>query len=418
MYLGFILAVLAVHFVIDVVSDWLNVRHMSPEIPEEFKGCYDDEKYAESQRYLRETTRFSLIQNVITTPVTMLFIGLGGLGWLQRICLSYGLGMIPTGLIFMFILMLVGQITGLPFSIYETFVIEARYGFNKTSPKTFIADQFKGILLTLLLGFPLLTLLLFFFQKINRDAWIYAFLVTTIFQLFIMYIAPVTILPLFNKFTPLADGSLKQRIQTLAQQCGFTLSGIFEIDGSRRSTKSNAYFTGFGRWRRIALYDTLIQNHTEDELVAVLGHEIGHWKKGHIRKQLIISLILSAVMFKLMALFIFDAHWYQAVGISYEAVNGTAAPFYAGMIVFMIVFSPLNYLLSIFGNALSRRFEYQADRFAAETLHSSEPMISALKKLSVDNLSNLTPHPLVVALEYSHPPVIQRIAALRGIAAN
>ncbi|NCD33428.1 MAG: M48 family peptidase [Spartobacteria bacterium] len=418
MYLGLILAVLAVHFVIDVVSDWLNVRHMSPEIPEEFKGCYDDEKYAESQRYLRETTRFSLIQNVITTPVTMLFIGLGGLGWLQSICLSYGLGMIPTGLIFMFILMLVGQITGLPFSIYETFVIEARYGFNKTSPKTFIADQFKGILLTLLLGFPLLTLLLFFFQKINRDAWIYAFLATTIFQLFIMYIAPVTILPLFNKFTPLADGSLKQRIQALAQQCGFTLSGIFEIDGSRRSTKSNAYFTGFGRWRRIALYDTLIQNHTEDELVAVLGHEIGHWKKGHIRKQLIISLILSAVMFKLMALFIFDAHWYQAVGISYEAVNGTAAPFYAGMMVFMIVFSPLNYLLSIFGNALSRRFEYQADRFAAETLHSSEPMISALKKLSVDNLSNLTPHPLVVALEYSHPPVIQRIAALRGIAAN
>ncbi|MBM4153316.1 MAG: M48 family metallopeptidase, partial [Kiritimatiellaceae bacterium] len=300
-----------------------------------------------------------------------------------------------------------GQIVSLPFSLIDTFVIEEKYGFNKTTPKTFVMDIVKGLLLTALIGAPVFSLILWIFSTV-ANAWLWAWGALAVIQLFIMFIAPVVILPLFNKFTPLEEGDLRSEIERFAAEQKYTLSGIFKIDGSRRSTKSNAYFTGFGKTKRIALYDTLIANHSTGELVAVLAHEIGHCQRGHIKKGIFISLLSSLLMFFILSLFITKEGLYAAFG-----VDGT--PIYAGFIFFGFLYSPISQILSLLGNILSRKHEFEADAYAAETTQKPEDLVTALKKLSVDNLSNLTPHPLKVFLEYSHPPVLERIKALRSI---
>ncbi|MEI6892698.1 MAG: M48 family metallopeptidase, partial [Pontiella sp.] len=399
-YLIFILILLIFSWLLSLIVETLNVRNVSTHIPDEFHGIYDDEKYAQSQRYLKETTRFDQIQSVIMLPLTIAFILLGGFRVLNNVATATAEHMIVQGLVFGGLLILISQLVSLPFSLYSTFVIEEKYGFNKTTAKTFFVDLLKGLLLTILLGAPIFALVLWIFSSV-ANAWLWAWGALSLIQLLVMFIAPVAILPLFNAFTPLEDGELRSAIEDYAAAQKYTLSGIFKIDGSKRSTKSNAFFTGFGKTKRIALFDTLIENHTTEELVGVLAHEIGHCKRGHIKKGIIIAMATTLLMFFILSLFITQSGLYQAFGIE-------DTPLYAGLIFFGFLYAPISMILALLGNLLSRKHEFEADAFAAETTQAPDIMINALKKLSVDNLSNLTPHPLKVFLEYSHPPVLER----------
>ena len=302
--------------------------------------------------------------------------------------------------------MIANHLISLPFTIYHTFVIEKKYGFNKTTVKTFISDQIKGIILSAILLSILLSVVMAIFMKVGTVAWIYATVISVLFMLFIQAIAPTVIMPLFNKFTPLEGGSLKEKIEAFAQKVAFPLTGLFVIDGSKRSSKSNAFFTGFGKNKRIALFDTLIENHTEEQLVAVLAHEIGHYKKKHILVMMILSIIQTIITFYLFSLFLNNQELSQAFGVSEPTI-------YTSLVFFSILFTPISTLLSIVTNAISRKNEYEADNFAKENIDNPQDMIDALKKLSVDNLSNVTPHPFYVWLHYSHPTVLQRIERLK-----
>lgn len=411
-FLIIILVLLVADYVLEVVVERLNLAAMRPEIAEEFRDLYDAGKYAKSQKYLRESTRFELLESSVMLPLTVGFLLLGGFAWADRIARLPGWGMIPTGLLFAGSLGLLSTLVSLPFRIYDTFVLEARYGFNKTTVGTFIADLLKGLLLGGIIGGLVLAGILWFFASAGTWAWLYAWAALAVFQLVMLFLAPVVILPLFNKFTPLEDGELRTAIQQYADGQEVSLSGIFKIDGSRRSTKANAYFTGFGRTKRIALFDTLIARHPVPELVAVLAHEVGHYRLGHIRKMIAASLAGSLLMFWILGQFIAVPELYAAFGVAFEPVGGHP-PIYAGLIFFGFLYAPISMAISLLSNLLSRKHEFEADAFAAKTTGRPQDLVEALRKLTVDNLGNLTPHPLKVFLEYSHPPVLQRIAALR-----
>lgn len=406
-YLLLVLFLLVANWLIGLVVELLNLKHVSAEIPDEFAEIYDAEKYARSQRYLRDNTVFELVQSSIMLPLTIAFILFGGFRWINHAAQYSADKMILQGLVFMVLLILVSKIVTLPFSIYDTFVLEERYGFNRTSPKTFVLDLLKSMLLTLLIGLPVFALILWIFESVPY-AWFWAWTAIALIQLFVLFIAPVAILPLFNKFTPLENGELRSKIEAYAADQNYKISGIFKIDGSRRSTKSNAYFTGFGKTKRIALFDTLIEKHTVGELICVLAHEIGHCRRGHIRKSILLALATALLMFFLLSFFLRQPQLYSAFGI-----EGT--PLYAGFVFFGFIYTPVSMLLGVLGNVLSRKHEYEADAFAAQTTGQTHEMINALKKLSVDNLSNLTPHPLKVFLHYSHPPVLARIRRLLAL---
>ena len=406
-YLVVILAIIVGNYVFDLVIELLNVRAIRQELPEEFEGFYDSAKYKKSQEYLKDNTYFKLIQATFTTAVVLFLILSGGFNFIDGLARSFNLGIIPTGLIFSGILFFFFQIIGIPFSIYHTFVIEEKYGFNRTKPKTFILDILKGWLLSIIIGGLLLSGILWFFIKSGNFAWLFCWLGVTIFEFFIIFIAPVVIMPLFNKFIPLEEGGLKQAIQTYAQSQDFKLKGLFKMDGSRRSSKSNAFFTGFGKYRRIVLFDTLIKNHGLDELVSVLAHEMGHYKKKHILKMMTISILTNGLMFFIFSLFINNPGMFAAFRMDNLSI-------YASLLLFSFLYTPINIILSLAGNVLSRYHEYEADKYAVSTYKKPKAFILALKKLSVDNLSNLTPHPLKVFVSYSHPPVLERIKALKG----
>ena len=408
LYAAIILTTLVANYLLNLLADYLNLQALREQLPEEFREVYDAEKYRQSQLYTRTKTRFGFIVTTIDLLLLLTFWFIGGFNHLDQLLRTLDFGPIATGVIYIGILLLLESILSLPFSIYSTFVIEARFGFNKTTPATFVLDLLKGLLLAVVLGGPLLAGLLFLLEKTGANAWLYCWLVTTLFMLGVQFIAPTWIMPLFNKFTPLADGELKEAILSYAQRVKFSLANVFVMDGSKRSTKANAYFTGFGRNKRIALFDTLIAKHTAPELVAVLAHEIGHYKKKHIIKGMVISVLHGGVMFYLLSQFIHSPRLAAAFYMDQPSI-------YAGLIFFALLYTPIELLLAMVMNIFSRRHEYEADRFAAETTGQPESMITALKKLSVDTLSNLTPHPLLVFLHYSHPPVLQRIAALRGI---
>ena len=411
-YLLIIVGLILFEYLFNVLVEILNLRHAKTEIPGEFKGVYDAEKYAQSQQYLKDNTRFDLFTSTLMIPITVAFILLGGFGVVDEFARSSGRGMIWTGLIFAGILIIASQIIQVPFSIYSTFVLEERYGFNKTKPLTFIADQLKSLVLTLVLGGVIFAGILWFFSRAGSWAWLYSWLAVTLVQFILIYVAPVFIMPLFNKFTPLEDGELKESISSYADKQGFTLKGIFKMDGSKRSTKTNAYFTGFGRWRRIVLFDTLIEKHSIEELVGVLAHEVGHYKLKHIQKHIMSSVLSSGLMFFILSLFITQPGLYQAFSVDSADVGGYP-PIYAGMLFFGFLYTPISMILSIYENRASRRHEYQADAYAVNTSGHKQSFIQGLKRLSVDNLSNLTPHPLKVFLEYSHPPILARIQAIR-----
>jgi len=407
-YLIIILAIIIFEYLFSFFVERLNVKNASEKLPSEFEGFYDAEKYKISQEYLKENVNFSLIKDTIFTIGTVIFILAGGFNFVDTIARGFGKGPILTGLIFTGIITFAAQILSIPFSAYHTFHLEAKYGFNKTTVKTFILDIIKAFILTAIIGAAILSVIFWFFGVAGKPAWIYCWIVVTIFQLFLLFIAPVVIMPLFNKFIPLEDGELKSAIENYAKEEKFTLQGVFKMDASKRSTKSNAFFTGFGKFRRIALFDTLISKHTTDELVSVLAHEIGHYKKKHFIKGMMLSIITTGIMLFVLSFFInnrglFDAFKMQDLSI------------YASLIFFGFLYSPINLFLSIFSNVISRKHEYEADKFAISTYHKPEAFIVALKKLTVDNLSNLTPHPLKVFLDYSHPPVIKRIEAIKKL---
>ena len=408
LFLLIILVILIGSYVLDVIVETLNVRHVTTDLPSEFEGYYDAEKYQKSQEYLKENTRFGILTDTIITPITIAFILFGGFNIVDRFARSFGVGAIPTGLIFAGTLLFASQILSIPFSLYSTFVIEEKYGFNKTTPKTFFLDICKSWLLIAVIGGPLLSAVLWFFQKAGPWAWAYCWIAVTVFQIFLMFIAPVVIMPLFNKFIPLEEGDLKEAIESYARSQKFKLKGIFTMDGSKRSTKTNAFFTGFGKLRRIVLYDTLIEKHSVRELVSILAHEMGHYKKKHILKSVVISVLTTGLMFYILSMFINNPDLFAAFKMEHTSI-------YASLLFFGFLYSPIQMVLSLFGNMLSRKHEYEADEYSVKTYRDPGSMIVALKKLSVDNLSNLTPHPLKVLLSYSHPPILKRIQAIRQI---
>ncbi len=404
-YLGVVLFILIGDFVLDLVVARLNLSRLDPQLPTEFIGHYDQEKYARSQTYTREYTRFGLIRGGIVTTATLLFILAGGFNLADRLAQSLVSGPVLTGLVFMLFLSVLSGLLSLPFRIYSTFVIEARYGFNRTTVRTFLFDLLKGLLLMIVIGAPLLAFILWLFGTAGKSAWLVVWATVTIFQLFMVYLAPVIIMPLFNKFTPLEEGELKSRIEAYAREQEFKLKGVFKMDGSKRSSKANAFFTGFGRNRRIVLFDTLIEKHSPDELVTVLAHEMGHYKLGHIPRMMVASIAQTGVLLWVLSLFIRNPGLFAAFKMDSISI-------YASLVFFGFLFAPINTIISIAMNFMSRRHEFEADRYSAQTTSRAEAFIAALKRLSVDNLSNLTPHPLKVFLDYSHPPVLERIRAL------
>jgi STE24 endopeptidase len=408
LFLFAVLAILIGDYLLNLVVEILNVRHLKITLPQEFVGWYDGEKYRTSQEYLKENTRFGIFSDSITTPVIIGFILLGGFNYVDQFARGFDYGPIVTGLIFAGILLFASQILDLPFSIYKTFVLEEKYGFNKTTPKTFVLDILKSWALAVVLGSLLFSGILWFFEHAGPLAWLYCWIALTLFQLFLLFIAPVVIMPIFNKFVPLEEGELKTAIREYAEEQGFKMKGVFSMDGSKRSTKSNAFFTGFGRFRRIVLFDTLIEKHTVDELVSILAHEIGHYRKKHILKSILISILTTGLMFFILSLFLNNKELFAAFGMQEISI-------YASLFFFGFLYAPIEMVVGILGNILSRRHEYEADAYAVKTTHKPKAMITALKKLSVDNLSNLTPHPLKVFLGYSHPPVLERIRAIERL---
>lgn len=404
-WLVFILIVITAHYLLDTIVSLLNLKALSPNLPAEFEDTHDQEKYRQSQKYTREQTRFSLIQNGITTVVTVLFLLGGGFNQVDVLVRSFGYGSIVTGILYTAAILLLAFLLGLPFSIYSTFVIEERFGFNRTTVRTFISDMIKAATLSILLGAPLLAAILWFFINTGSYGWLLCWAGTVLFGFIIQFLAPVLIMPLFNKFTPLEDGPLKEKIMAYARHQNFRISGIFTMDGSKRSTKSNAFFTGFGRFRKIVFFDTLLEEIDDDEIIAVLAHEMGHFKKKHIWKMMGASILQTGLVFYLLSLFIKNPGLFEAFKMEHVSI-------YASLFFFAFIYSPFSTLLSIAFNKMSRLYEFEADRFAARTAGSPDALIQALKKLSRANLSNLTPHPAMVFLTYSHPPVRERISAL------
>ena len=402
-----ILATLAVDFILNLVADYYNLSSLNTGLPDEFSDVYDEETYEKSQEYTKERTKFGIISSTFNLILLLAFWFAGGFNWLDTIVGGWQLGTIWTGLAYIGILLLGKSILSLPFSIYSTFVIEEKYGFNKTTPKTFVLDLLKGLGLAVILGGPLLAGILAFFTYVDQYAWLYAWAAVTAFTLFVQFVAPTWIMPIFNDFEPLEDGDLRTKIREYAEKVNFALEGIYVMDGSKRSSKSNAFFTGFGKNKRIALYDTLIENHEDEELVAVLAHEIGHYKRKHIIKNMLASIAQTGVMFFLLSIFLNSQGLYDAFYMDQMSV-------YAGLIFFGMLYAPIEMILSIVMQVLSRKYEFEADAFASST-YRKEPMIEALKKLSKDNLSNLRPHPFYVFLNYSHPPVLERIKAIRAL---
>ncbi len=406
-YFVFVLATIVVFYLLDQCGRWLNLTALQPELPQPFEDIFDAQAYAKSQDYTRVGTRFSMLEDTVSLIVFLAFWWCGGFGWLDHGVRSCTDNPILQGLLFMALLYLGSTLISIPFELYDTFVIEERFGFNKMTPLTFITDKLKALGLALLLGAPLIALVLYLFQTFGEWAWLYGWIAVSGFSLLMAYLAPQVILPLFNKFKPLADGELKSAIQEMSDKCNFPLTEVYEIDGSKRSTKSNAFFTGLGKNKKIALFDTLIQNHGVGELVAVLAHEIGHYKKKHIIQSLVLGVLQVGILFFLLGMFLNNRGLFDAFGVRQTSIYGS-------LVFFTFLFEPLSKLISVGMMILSRKNEFEADAYAAKVTGKPEDLISGLKKLSKDNLSNLTPHPFYVFMNYSHPPMLRRIAALQG----
>jgi STE24 endopeptidase len=400
-----ILFALIIEYAIGLVADVLNLKSLRSELPPDLEGVYQPEDYRRSQEYIRTNTRFDFVTGAFSLAVLLSFWFTGGFNYLDQIVRSWGFVPILSGLLYIGTLLAGYSLLMLPFSIYETFVIEERFGFNKTTPRTFVLDMIKNLALAALVGGALLSGFLALFQYVGYHAWVYCWMGFAVFSLILQYVAPTWIMPLFNKFSPLQPGELKEAILNYARSVDFPVKNVFVMDGSRRSTKSNAFFTGFGRNKRIALFDTLIEKHTVPELIAVLAHEIGHHKKKHILQDTIINILHAGLLFFLLSVFLGSPGLYDAFYMEQPSI-------YSGILFFGLLYTPLEMVLSVAMHMLSRKNEYEADRFAAETTQHPQELVEALKKLHTGNLSNLTPHPFYVFLNYSHPPLLERVRAI------
>ncbi|QNM86442.1 M48 family metallopeptidase [Polaribacter pectinis] len=399
-----LISILVISFIIDKILDTLNAKHFNDEIPEKLADVYDETEYKKSQAYKKTNDKFSNLTSTFSIILTLLFFFVDGFKYVDNFARSYTDNPILVALIFFGIIMLGSDILTTPFSYYKTFVIEEKFGFNKSTKKIFWLDKIKGWFMSIILGGGILSLIIWFYQLTGKNFWVYAWVLVAVFSLFMNLFYSKLIVPLFNKQTPLEDGELKSAIEKYAQKVGFTLNNIFVIDGSKRSTKANAYFSGFGSQKRITLFDTLINDLETDEIVAVLAHEVGHYKRKHIIFNLTTSILLTGLTLFILSLFINSPLLSQALGVSIPS-------FHIGLIAFGILYSPISEITGLFMNYVSRKFEYQADNFAKETF-AAKPLITSLKKLSKNSLSNLTPHPAYVFMHYSHPTLLERIQNL------
>ncbi|MDO6760118.1 M48 family metallopeptidase [Tamlana sp. 2_MG-2023] len=400
-----IIAIIIINFIVDKVLDALNAKHYNDTLPEELKDVYDNQEYKKSQNYKATNYKFDLITSTFSLVLTLGFLFLDGFKYVDDIARSYSDNPIIIALIFFGIIMIGSDILTTPFSYYSTFVIEEKFGFNKTTKKLFFLDKLKGWLMMSLIGGGILALIIWFYQVTGTQFWLYAWALVAVFSLFMNMFYSKLIVPLFNKQTPLEAGSLRNNISKYAETVGFKLDKIFVIDGSKRSTKANAYFSGFGSEKRVTLYDTLINDLDEDEIVAVLAHEVGHYKKKHIIFNLFASTLLTGLTLYILSLFISNPLLSSALGVEIPS-------FHIGLIAFGLLYSPISEVTGLIMNLFSRKFEYQADDYAKNT-YKAEPLITSLKKLSKNSLSNLTPHPAYVFMHYSHPTLLQRIKNLK-----
>ena len=395
-----IIGIIVLDFTIDKILDTLNARHFDDPVPNELSDVYDQEAYEKSQRYKKERYRFGLITSTFSVLLTLGFLIFGGFPLVDGIARSISDNSIIIALVFFGIIMFGSDLITLPFSYYSTFVIEEKYGFNKMDLKTFILDKLKGWLMMTIIGGGILALIIWFYQFAEDDFWWYAWILVAVFTVFMNMFYAKLIVPLFNKQTPLEDGSLRNKIENYSEKVGFQLKNIFVIDGSKRSTKANAYFSGFGSEKRITLFDTLINDLEEEEIVAVLAHEVGHYKKKHIIFNLFASILTTGFTLWLLSVFVGNPLLSEALGVEIPS-------FHIGLVAFGILYSPISEITGLIMNLLSRKFEYQADDFAKKT-YKGEALISSLKKLSRNTLSNLTPHKAYVFVHYSHPSLLQR----------
>jgi STE24 endopeptidase len=401
-----IVAVIILDFIVEKILDTLNAKHFDDPIPPELEDVYDEQEYKRSQDYKKERYRFGIITSTFSLLLMLAFLFFDGFAWVNDIAEGFSNNSIVVALIFFGIIFLASDLLTLPFSWYSTFVIEEKYGFNKTTPRLFFIDKLKSWGLMIVVGGGILALIVWFYQWAGSDFWWYAWILVTIFTVFVNMFYARLIVPLFNKQTPLPEGSLRSKIEAYAQKVGFELDNIFVIDGSKRSTKANAYFSGFGKEKRITLYDTLVNDLEEEEIVSVLAHEVGHYKKNHVIANLAAAIITTGFTLWLLSLFVGNPLLSNALGVAEPS-------FHIGLIAFGILYSPISEITGLIMNYLSRKFEYQADNFARNTYDGSA-LISSLKKLSKSSLSNLTPHKAYVFVHYSHPTLLQRYKNLRA----
>jgi len=400
-----IIGIISLNFILDKILDNLNAKRFQDPIPKDLDDVYDTAEYQKSQLYKKAKHRFGSLTSSISIVATLLFFFLDGFAFVDDLARTYSENNMVIALIFFGVILLASDLLSTPFSYYNTFVIEEKFGFNKTTRKTFVFDKIKGWVMGAIIGGGLLTLIIWFYESTGEYFWLYAWGLITLFSLLMNLFYARLIVPLFNKQSPLEKGSLRTNIEKYASQVGFDVKNIFVIDGSKRSTKANAYFSGFGREKRITLYDTLINDLEEEEIVAVLAHEVGHYKRKHTIFNLGASIITTGFTLWLLSLFVGNSLLSEALGVSQPS-------FHMGLIAFGVLYTPISEITGLLMNYLSRKFEYQADDYAKMT-YAGPPLISALKKLSKNSLSNLTPHPAYVFMHYSHPTLLERFENLR-----
>lgn len=404
--LWIILAIIVFDFALEQFLLYLNLKNQKKEMPPELTGIYDEAKYKKAYDYYREKSAFSIISSTFSLVILLVVFYFGILGWLDNLLHLYISNSIFLALVFFAIVFLILDIVGLPFALYEIFIIEQKYGFNKMTFPLFFVDKLKGYMLAAILGGGIMSILIWLVLTLGANFWIYFWVVFSLFILLINMFYTSWIVPLFNKLTPLPDGELKSAIEEYSKKVDFPLDNVFVIDGSKRSSKANAFFSGIGKKKKIVLFDTLINQHTVNELVAVLAHEVGHYKKKHIIIGFILSTLQAGIILFILSYFV------SSVALS-QALGGTSMSLALNLVAFSMLFTPISTMIGIIFNIISRKNEYEADNYAATT-YDGAPLAQALKKLSTNNLSNLTPHPWYVFVHYSHPPVLERLKALRS----
>ena len=405
LYYYIIVIAIIIEYLFSSISSILDIKNITPTIPSDFKKAYDQEKYILSQDYLKARTKFGLFSSTFSLILIMIVIHSDIFGLLDQFVRGQSDSYILQGLLFIGIIYFFQDIVSLPFSIYHTFVIEERFGFNKTTPHLFIIDKIKGYAIFIVLGSIVIIPILYFFHVYGDIGWLIAWSILTAFMIAVQPLFVHVIAPMFNKFTPLEEGELRSAIEKYTAKVNFPLARIDIMDGSKRSAHSNAYFTGFGKSRRIAIFDTLVEKHSTNEIVSVVAHEVGHYKLKHVLQGTILGIIETGIMLFAFNLIMNDISLFQVFGVSQLSVH-------AGIVFFSMLYAPVSMFTSIVTTAISRKNEYEADKYSYDTTNNREALVSMLIGLSANNLSHLTPHPLKVFLSYSHPPVVDRIKAV------